>query len=708
MSDTSSSTSNSEEHTAHATQAARARRPRAARKTSQAAKVGITPATPIPAKEADLFGRIDVLDVRPAAGDGAFAPRVGLGEPFDVSAQVLMEGRSTVGATAVLKTVRGRVMARVPMTRIDAREDRWSAVLRAGEYDGSAPWDEGFDAVRAQLGVWKVAVEGWHDVYADWLVEARAAVERGEDVEYALGRGAELLARWAANRDAGLDADERRMMRETAKAMRDATIPAEDRLAIACTDELRALHASNPLRDGLTASPDRVFHVERPKSVFSAWYRFSPRSEGASRDPGTGRVAPGTLASAASGLERAKDEGFDAVLLTSVLPVDAEAGAGRQEPGVAAHDAVDPALGTPDDMRALCERAHALGLEVAIGLPMRFAPEHPWVREHPSWFRANPDGTLAPVRDGRGALLNLAALDPDADRAGVERELERVLEWWIDLGVTAFAVDDAGDVPARLWQDVIGAVTKRRPEILFLSGAGRRPAMARALSYAGFTQTRSRFPWANTKDELERFLGEANGERAFHEHDVCWPVTPDAASDYLRANGGAGHAVRAVLAAMGSPSWGLTSGYELGEIETVGDGATEARVRDWAAAGDYGVGALVTALNRIRAGHPSARGYHTLSVLPSANPAIVAFARHTPAAYTGTGKPDTLIVVVNLDCTGEQQSSIHVDLDRFGLPTDGTYRVHDELTGHRFDWSWDNFVSLAPWSDVAHVLSVEY
>ena len=298
MRETTSAEERTQDQSTTATRTARKPRTAAKSRTKTSAKAsGAMPPTPIAAKEPNLFGRVNILDVRPDAQDAVFPARVELGEPFTVSAQVFLEGRATVRATAVLKNPRGRVMARVPMTQANAGLDIWTAMLQAGSPTDLAPWDDGFADVLGQLGNWKVAIEGWADTYTDWVRDATARVNAdagSADAEGAIVRGSEILTRWAATRDAGLDATQRKMLRETAKQMLDATIPAAERLAIAQIDEIEALHTTNPLRDGLTAGRDRVFHVERPKSSCSAWYQFSPRSEGATVNE-RGETVPGTL-----------------------------------------------------------------------------------------------------------------------------------------------------------------------------------------------------------------------------------------------------------------------------------------------------------------------------------------------------------------------------------------------------------------------------
>ena len=704
----------------------RTRKPRASK---QATFIAEAPAMPIAIKEPGQFGRVNILNCQPSVEDDVYAARVEIGEQFTVSAQVFMEGRTKVGATAVLKNPRGRIMARVPMTVENAGLDLYTAKLQAGEHSTLNPWDAEFAEVKKQLGNWRVAIEGWEDTYGAWLHDARIKVDVLSDVENTLTSGSELLTRWASTRDANLNAEQRKTLREAAKSMMDTSLDAKSRLTFADNADIEALHETNPLRDGLTSSGDHVFHVERPKSSFSAWYQFFPRSEGAYLDD-NGKKVQGNFHTAVSGLERAKAEGFNIVYLPPIFPIgvtnrkgpDGALNAGPDDPGspfgigseLGGHDTVDPLLGTMDDFKAFCQRAHELNLEVALDFALQCSPDHPWVKEHPNWFRTKPDGSIAYAENPPKKYQDIYPIDFDNDLEGIEREVERIMNLWIDAGVTIFRVDNPHTKPVRFWQDVIAAVTKKHPEVLFLAEAFTRPAMVRALSYAGFTQSHCYFPWRNTKPQLEEFLQETNGKGGYYQHNTFWPTTPDILTAYVRDGGVAAHAIRAVLAALGSPSWGIYNGYELIENRQRADAEEqssnekfEIKVRDWSAANRIGIAKLLTSLNEIRSKHAATTSYHNLTILPSANENIIAFARQTEGRFTKDGRTDTLIVVVNLDPYNEQQSSIHVDAKALGLPTEHPYRVKDQLTGREYDWSWDNFVSLAPWADVAHVFHVE-
>ena len=688
------------------------------------------PAPSIEANEPGQFGRINVMDITPAEERGIFPARVELGEPFEMTAQVFIEGRTKVGATAIVRNPRGKETMRRAMTCVNPGLDRWTVMVKCGEHSDLKPWEDGYAAVKRQLGEWTVTIEGWEDAYVSWLHDARIKVRVMDDVDNALNSGAELLARWAATPDAGLTARDRKTLEKAAETMADQTLSAEDRLAAGDNPTIAALHETHPLRDGISPSQPQRFKVERPKSSFAAWYQFFPRSEGATIDPNTGKIIQGTLKTSMAGLERAAAEGFDIVYLPPVFPIGVTNRKGRNntlvagpdDPGspfgigseLGGHDTVDPLLGTMDDFKALCQRAHELGLEIALDFALQCSPDHPWVKAHPNWFRHKPDGSIAFAENPPKKYQDIYPIDFNADMPGIEKEVERIMNLWIEAGVTLFRIDNPHTKPVRFWQDVIAAVTKKHPEILFLAEAFTRPGMMRALSYVGFTQSHCYFPWRNTKDELEEYLPITNGDDGYYQHNTFWPTTPDILTAYVRDNGVAGHCVRAVLAAMGSPSWGIYNGYELIEnkqrpgFEEQNDNEKyEVKVRDWSKAKQYGVAEMLTVLNKIRRAHPAALSYHNLTVLPTSDPNILAFARHTPAELTGTGQADTLIVVVNLDGHNAHQSMIHLELGELGLPTDRPLNVRDELTGREFQWGWDNYVSLAPWADVAHILSVQ-
>ena len=245
-----------------------------------------------------------------------------------------------------------------------------------------------------------------------------------------------------------------------------------------------------PLRDGISESRPQRFKVERPKSSFAAWYQFFPRSEGAYRAE-DGTIVQGNFKTALTGLDRAAEEGFDIVYLPPIFPIGVTNRKGRNnslvagphDPGspfgigseLGGHDTVDPLLGTMDDFKAFVAHAHELGLEIALDFALQCSPDHPWVKQHPNWFRIKPDGTIAFAENPPKKYQDIYPIDFNADMPGIEREVERIMNLWIEAGVTIFRIDNPHTKPVRFWQDVIAAVTKKHPEVLFLAEAFTRP-----------------------------------------------------------------------------------------------------------------------------------------------------------------------------------------------------------------------------------------
>lgn len=700
------------------------------------------PATPsIPISHPGQFGRVIIMSAAPSEPSGAFPARIELGEPFTVTAQIFIEGRTHTGATAILRDPHGTIRHRKPMTCINPGLDLWKACLIAGKPSNLKPWDEHYDEIRRELGEWSVTLEGWEDAYSSWLEDARIKINVGDDTDNTLISGSQLLIRWSEDTDAGLDESQQQSLREAARLLANTALSPAERLAGADNPEISQLHKTNPLRDGLTTGVPQRFQVERPASSFTAWYQFFPRSEGAYKDTETGEITQGTLKTALTGLDRAKAEGFDVVYLPPICPIGITNRKGRNnsliaqnnDPGspfgigssLGGHDTVDPLLGDMKDFKAFCDYAHKLGLEIALDFALQCSPDHPWVKQHPNWFRHKPDGSIAFAENPPKKYQDIYPIDFNIDMPGIERETERIMNLWIEAGVTIFRVDNPHTKPVRFWQDVIETVRHNHQEVLFLAEAFTRPAIMRALSLGGFTQSHSYFPWRNTKDEVAEYLQTTNSDEAYYQHNTFWPTTPDILTDYLRDNGSQGHKVRAVLAAMGSPSWGIYNGYELvenrqqeGREEQADNEKYEIKVRDWSKADEYGIATLLTELNRIRRSHPACRSYHDLTMLWTSDPNVVAFARHIPAdlcrANTESSRKasddktgdDTLIIAVNLDCQYAHTSEVNFDPALLDLPRDRTFSVCDELSGEEFTWSSNNKVTLDPKKRAAYIFRV--
>lgn len=654
------------------------------------------------------IGRIPIVDVSPVAEEGRFPAKAAVGEAVPVRATVFREGHDAVAATAVLVDPDGRDHAWAAMVDIAPGLDRFEARL-----------------VPDREGRWGFRVEGWSDPYGTWAHDAAIKVAAGVDVELMLTEGALVLDR--AARQSDLPAEAAETLAAAAHQLRDPNPDPETRLAAGLSAQVKDALARHPLRDAVTSSPTYPLVVDRPLALAGAWYEIFPRSHGAHRDPETGAWVSGTLRTAAEALPRIAGLGFDVVYLTPIHPIGSTFKKGRnnsldarpEDPGspyaigsaAGGHDAIEPSLGTFDDFDAFVARARELGLEVALDVALQCSPDHPWVREHPEWFTTRADGSIAYAENPPKKYQDIYPLNFDNDPIGIEHEIRRVLQVWIDHGVTAFRVDNPHTKPLDFWARLLADVRASHPEVVFLSEAFTRPAMMQTLAKVGFHQSYTYFTWRNTKDEIDEYLEQVSGEEGSWMRPSFWPTTHDILPPYLQATGQRGFAVRAVLAALGSPTWGIYSGYELvenvprpGVEEQIDNEKYEFKPRDWVDAEPLGIATLLRRLNEIRRAHPALQQLRNLHVLPTTDDALVAFAKHLDAEHSPTGVADTIVVVVNLDTENAREGI--VDLAGIGLDPARTTLVHDVLSDETYAWGQQAYVRLDPWYRVAHVVHV--
>ncbi|HEY3438633.1 MAG TPA: alpha-1,4-glucan--maltose-1-phosphate maltosyltransferase [Actinotalea sp.] len=661
------------------------------------------------------MGRIPVVDVGPVVDGGRWPAKAVVGEAVEITATVFREGHDAVAATAVLVAPDGTDHSSTRMDVVNAGLDTYRAHL-----------------VPDATGTWGFRVEGWSDPYGTWTHDATIKVEAGVDVELMLAEGAVLLAR-AADRPE-LSADATATLRDAVTALRDTHRPPLARLAAGVSAEVAEVMAAFPWRQYVSASEVYPLLVQRPLAMVGSWYEMFPRSEGATYDEASHTWRSGTLRTAARRLPEIARMGFDVVYLTPVHPIGETYRKGRNnslrtEPGDpgspyaigsadGGHDAIHRDLGTFDDFDAFVASAKELGLEVALDLALQCSPDHPWVTEHPEWFTTRVDGTIAYAENPPKKYQDIYPLNFDNDPEGIYTEVRRVLQVWIDHGVTAFRVDNPHTKPLTFWERILADVAKDHPDVIFLAEAFTRPAMMHTLAKIGFHQSYTYFTWRNTKQELAEYLTEVSGEGAAYMRPSFWPTTHDILTPYMQHGGPPAFAIRAVLAAMGAPTWGVYSGYELvenvprpGVEEQIDNEKYEFKPRDWEAAKQTGIGELLLKLNHLRRQHPALQRLRGLTVHRTTDDAILCFSRRVTAAESPDGKADTVIVVVNTDPHRTREAIVTLDLKALGIaapadPDAPALAAHDQLSGAVYAWSGTPFVRLDPWSQCAHIVSV--
>jgi starch synthase (maltosyl-transferring) len=683
-----------------------------------------------------VIGRIPILDIEPLVECGRRAAKAVAGETFQVSATVIKEGHGVLGAGVVLRDPAGRLGPLTRMRELAPGTDRYGA-----------------DVTVTSEGVWHFRVESWNDPIAHWAHDADIKIPRGQDVELMLTEGALLFERAARSirqpPGAARPAAARTALNALAKNLRDRSRPAWDRLAAAQTPRIAALLNEYPLRDLVTRSGWLPVLVERKRALYSAWYEFFPRSEGVQFDP-MGRKDPvsGTLRTAARRLEAIADMGFDVVYLPPIHPIGTTFRKGRNntleprpsDPGSpwaigapeGGHDAIHPDLGTFADFDAFVARATRLGLEVAIDLALQASPDHPWVKEHPEWFTTRADGSIAYAENPPKKYQDIYPINFDNDPEGIYAEVERIVRLWMSHGVRIFRVDNPHTKPLRFWERLLASIRKTDPDVLFLAEAFTRPAMMATLAKVGFHQSYTYFTWRNTKDELTGYLTELSGPAAASMRPNFFANTPDILHEYLQHGGVPAFKIRAVLAAMLSPSWGIYSGYELCENTPLRPGSEEYldsekyqyRPRDWetAARDGLGIAPFITDLNRIRKQHVALHWLRNLRFHTVDQPELICFSKRVYGASTISERPseqtapqsggqdgnaaDTVLVVVNLDPHQAREATVWLDMPALGMDWHEGFTVTDELSGEIFSWGQANYVRLDPAVRTAHIFTV--
>ncbi|WP_374999772.1 maltotransferase domain-containing protein [Aeromicrobium sp. CTD01-1L150] len=609
-----------------------------------------------------MVTRLPILDVRPQVENGAFPAKAVEGEEMTVRARIFGEEPTVVRAAVVLTDPEGQERHPVPMHHLG--DDHWAAVV--------AP---------DMMGDWTFHVQSWHDPVAAWVRTATKRFEAEVDLELTLAEGAQVLERTA-------DVDP--TARSVTPQLHEADVPALDRFAtaLAFVETL----PTEAVQDHLDASAPLPLQVDRERALVGSWYEMFPRSEGA-QVLGDGTVRAGTLRSAAERLPGVAAMGFDVVCLPPVSPIGVTGRRGRDGSHVAepadpgspwavgsadgGHDALDPGLGTLQDLAYFLERAEDLGLEVALDLVLQCSPDHPWVAEHPEWFIHRADGTLARAQDPPTRHEDVCPLDFDSDPAGLYLEVLRIVRTWIERGVRIFRVATVHTNPVAFWQQLLHDVRMSDPDVLFLAGAHHgSPARLHALSAVGFHQSHTYLPWRQGAAETADYLDEVGNRTS----DVLRPNfvvnAPDLLPRYLQGGDESMFRMRAVLAATGSPTWGMYAGYELLEHEAAGPDAEEylhpetyeIKVRDWSREGP--LVSFITRLNEVRRRHPALQRLRDLQLHSTDAGGVIAYSK-----VTGQ---DVVLVVLDLFPSWERTVGIRVAPADLGLRS-ASALLRDEL-----------------------------
>lgn len=643
--------------------------------------------------------RVVIDALFPALDGGSFPVKRREGLPVRVEAHVLADGHDHLDV-------------RLAWCREGARQ--WTEVPM---------YDSGNDAFVGDLhpptiGLYKYKVRAWADPFRNWHVGFIKKSDAGDPkISVELDMGAELV-RQASLRAKGKDAE---TLAGWAGFLADHERDLMQKVQLAREAYFYEKLAAYPDRSRQTESEAVALLIERHKAYFSTWYEFFPRS--CSGDPSR----HGTLRDACSRFPEIARMGFDIVYFPPIHPIgrvfrkgrnnalnaaDGDVGSpwaiGSAEGG---HKSIHPELGTMEDFQFVLEEARQQGLEVALDIAFQCAPDHPYVKEHPQWFKWRPDGTVQYAENPPKKYQDILPFDFEtSDWKALWQELKSVFDYWIEAGVRVFRVDNPHTKPMEFWRWCLGEIKRDHPDVLFLSEAFTRPKRKYRLAKAGFTQGYTYFTWRNHPAEMQAYVEElAHSSVSDFFIPNFWPNTPDILHEDLQQGNRATFIGRYVLAATLVSSTGIYGpAFELmekepfpGKEEYNHNEKYEIKLWDWDRPGN--LKKEIARVNHIRRAHPALQDFKHIRFLETENPRVLAYLKEAPEVG------DRLIMIVNFDWHQPQAGQVHLPLREMGLGPDRSFKVRDlfDPTLPVYEWRGTrNYYRLDPARSPAHILEV--
>lgn len=652
--------------------------------------------------------RVVIADVQPQVEDGRFPIKRVEGEPVDVTANIFADGHDQLGSMLLHRRCGEAEWRREPMRELG--NDLWAASFLAG-----AP------------GNYEYTIEAWIDHFRTWRTDLVKRVSAGQDVSTDLEIGANLVRQAAERAEengntsaaAGLrDFALRLTPQNAATTFSTGPLPVD----LALDENLFALVSRHP-DPRLCTSYEKPLRltVDRQRARFSAWYELFPRSWGLT--PGK----HGTFKECESRLGYIAEMGFDVLYLPPIHPIGLTNRKGKNNAvlarpgdvgspwaigaGSGGHKWAHPELGTLEDFEHFVAKSREYGLEVALDIAYQCSPDHPYVREHPEWFRHRPDGSVQYAENPPKKYEDIYPFNFETESwEPLWEELKSVVLFWIGKGVRIFRVDNPHTKPFAFWEWLIEDVKSKHPETIFLAEAFTRPAVMRRLAALGFTQSYTYFAWRNTKWELTSYLTELTqtGMREYFRPNF-WPNTPDILTAYLQDGGRPAFIARLVLAATLGASYGIYgAAFELCENVAIEHGkeeylnAEKYEIRAWDLANPASLRPLITRINHARHENPALQSNDRLKFHGVDNDQLIAYSKTTE------DHSNAVLAVVNLDPFHAQAGWLDLSLPELGLDPNLPFSVRDLLTDAVYRWQGPrNFVRLDPGGVPAHVLRIE-
>jgi len=633
--------------------------------------------------------RVIIENVQPQVDSGLYPAKRTLGERVDVTADIFGDGHDHIRAQVMYKEAGSTVWNVLEMNHLG--NDHW---LGSFTVTNKVPY--------------VFTVRAWIDHFDTWFDGFKKKAAAHVDVKVELMEGVEFL-KVLAKDDSRLLSSASRLQEEYTKAV-----------AYVLSDEFARLVHDHPLVEHeATFEKELTVVVEHKKANFSAWYELFPRS--ASLDG-----KHGTFKDVIKLLPRVAAMGFDVLYLPPIHPIGKVNRKGKNnnvtsqpgEPGSpwaigsdeGGHKAVHPELGTLDDYRRLIAEAKRLGIDIALDLAFQCAPDHPYVKEHPEWFKQRPDGSIQYAENPPKKYQDIYPFNFETDQWNeLWEELKSVILFWIENGVKVFRVDNPHTKPIPFWAWAIAEVNKVHPDIIFLAEAFTRPKIMASLAKVGYTQSYTYFTWRVSKGEIIEYMNElVHGNSRNYFRPNFWPNTPDILPFHVQHQGENIFILRFALAATLSSNYGIYGpAYEFydnvpmqGKEEYFNSEKYEVKKYDWKKTNR--MTDIITMVNAARKNHPALQSTWNIQFCSIEDPNMLAFIKTTDDLS------DSILVVVNLDPYAKHSGYVQVPRQRLKITEGINLKLHDLITDEYYTWTQEwNYVELDPYKMPFHLFKIE-
>jgi starch synthase (maltosyl-transferring) len=640
--------------------------------------------------------RVVIENVKPETDCSLFPIKRVVGEKVVVQADIFADGHDVIVARVLYRKHGDRRWTAVPMQAVE--NDQWK-----GEF------------IVKEIGAYLYTVVGWVDPFKSWQKDLKKKVGAEQDVRVDLQIGATMVGEIFEK----ASEEDRKLLSRLMEATKDGD-RAEEAISISLSRELsEVMDRYSDKRFAASYGKELTVVVERNKALFSTWYELFPRS--CSPEPGR----HGTFKDCEALLPEIAQMGFDVLYLPPIHPIGTTSRKGKnnvldvtpEDVGSpwaigspeGGHKAVHPELGSMEDFESLISKAKAYGVEVAMDLAFQCSPDHPYVKEHPEWFRWRPDGTAQFAENPPKKYQDIIPLNFETEKwQSLWEELKTVVLFWIEKGIRIFRVDNPHSKPFAFWEWLIREIGKEYPETIFLSEAFTRPKVMYRLAKLGFTQSYTYFTWRNTKSEFLDYLKELTQTDARdYFRPNFWPNTPDILPEHLQFGGRPAYMVRLVLAATLCSNYGIYGpAFELcvrealpGKEEYLHSEKYE--IKYWKRNQADSLRDFIARVNRVRRENPALQTTWNLRFYEVDNDLLLFLGKATED-YS-----NIIFVVVNLDPFHTQSGWVRVPVAELGIDPNQPYLVHDLLSDDKYIWQGEkNYVELNPYVLPASIFRV--